>query len=105
MESHYHDLGRLSRRTLQTFPLQTFIISRIFPSFGWGIFFHVTHLDQLHVSENIRWIINRYIKQLLDEVSVVCGIIKAKVNVISLSLQLRLITLTETLIISDITKT
>ena len=26
---------------------------RIFPSFSWGIFAHVTHLDQSHVSENI----------------------------------------------------
>jgi len=27
--------------------------SRIFPSFSWGIFGHVTCLDQLHTSENI----------------------------------------------------
>ena len=27
--------------------------SRIFPSFSWGIFGHVTCLDQLHASENI----------------------------------------------------
>ena len=26
---------------------------RIFPSFGWGIFGHVTCLDQSHASENI----------------------------------------------------
>ena len=26
---------------------------RIFPSFGWGIFGHVTRLDQSHASENI----------------------------------------------------
>ena len=44
-------------------------------------------------------------KQLLDEVFVVSGVIKVEVSVISLSLWLRLITLTETLIISDITKT
>ena len=44
-------------------------------------------------------------KQLLDEVFVISGIIKVEVSVISLSLRLRLITLTETLIIPDITKT
>ena len=27
--------------------------SRIFPSFSWGIFGHMTCLDQLHLSENI----------------------------------------------------
>jgi len=27
--------------------------SRIFPSFSWGIFGHVTRLDQLRASENI----------------------------------------------------
>ena len=43
-------------------------------------------------------------KQLLDEVFVISGIIKVEVNVISRSQRLRLITLTETLIISDITK-
>ena len=44
-------------------------------------------------------------KQLLDEVFVISGIIKVEVSVISLSPRLRLITLTETLIIPDITKT
>ena len=34
---------------------------RIFPSFSWGIFAHVTRLDQSSVSENIWWIINLYI--------------------------------------------
>ena len=46
-----------------------------------------------------------YFKQLLDEVFVISGIIKVEVSVISGSRRLRLITLTETLIISDITKT
>jgi len=32
--------------------------SRIFPSFGWGIFGHVTCLDQSRASENIWWIMN-----------------------------------------------
>ena len=41
------------------------------------------------------------IKQLLDSVFVISGIIKVSVTVI----QLRLITVTETLIIPDITKT
>ena len=30
---------------------------RIFPSFSWGIFTHVTRLDESRASENIRWII------------------------------------------------
>ena len=45
------------------------------------------------------------IKQLLDSVFVICRITKASVRVISLSLRLRLITRTSTLIILDITKT
>ena len=44
-------------------------------------------------------------KQLLDEVFVIFGIIKVEVSVISRSRRLRLITLTEILIIPDITKT
>ena len=44
-------------------------------------------------------------KQLLDEVFVISGIIKVEVSVISQSRRLRPITLTETLIIPDITKT
>ena len=44
-------------------------------------------------------------KQLLDEVFVISGIIKVEVSVISRSRRLRLITLIETLIIPDITKT
>ena len=44
-------------------------------------------------------------KQLLDEVFVISGLIKVEVSVTSRSRRLRLITLTETLIISDITKT
>ena len=44
-------------------------------------------------------------KQLLDEAFVISGIIKVEVSVISRSRRLRLITLTETLIIPDITKT
>ena len=45
------------------------------------------------------------IKQLLDSVFVISGIIKVSVSVINLSLRLLLITLTSTLIIPDITKT
>ena len=45
------------------------------------------------------------LKQLLDEVFVISGIIKVEVSVISRSQRLRLIKLTETLIIPDITKT
>ena len=44
-------------------------------------------------------------QQLLDEVFVISRIIKVGVGVISRSRRLRLITLTETLIILDITKT
>ena len=44
-------------------------------------------------------------KRLLDEVFVISGIIKIEVSVISRSRRLRLITLTEILIIPDITKT
>ena len=44
-------------------------------------------------------------KQLLDEVFVISRIIKVEVRVISQSRRLRLITLTETLIILDIAKT
>ena len=44
-------------------------------------------------------------KQLLDEVFVISRIIKVEVSVISRSRRLRLITLTEILIIPDITKT
>ena len=46
-----------------------------------------------------------YNAQLLDEVFVISRIIKVEVGVISRSRRLRLITLTETLIILDITKT
>ena len=41
----------------------------------------------------------------LDEILVISGIIMVEVSVISRSQRLRLITLTETLIIPDITKT
>ena len=44
-------------------------------------------------------------RQLLDEVFVISGIIKVEVSVICRSRRLRLVTLTETLIIPDITKT
>ena len=45
------------------------------------------------------------IKQLLDSVFVISGIIKVEASVVSRSRRLRLIILTETLIIPDITKT
>ena len=44
-------------------------------------------------------------KQLLDEVLVISGIIKVEVSVISRSRRLRLIILTDTFLIPDITKT
>jgi len=46
-----------------------------------------------------------YSKQLLDEVFVISGIINVEISVISRSLRLRLKTITDTLIISDVTKT
>ena len=41
--------------------LQIFFATRAvlkMPSFSWGIFAHVTRLDQSRASENIRWIIS-----------------------------------------------
>ena len=57
----------------------------------------------LYDREKLQWGENN--KQLLDEVFVISRIIKVEVRVISRSRRLRLITLTETLIILDITKT
>ena len=57
------------------------------------------------VSEEVETFIQCIIKQLLDSVFVISRIIKVSVRVISLGLRLRLITLTSTLIILDITKT
>ena len=54
---------------------------------------------------NVQLMCKRNNKQLLDEVFVISRIIKVEVRVISRSRRLRLITLTETLIILDITKT
>ena len=51
------------------------------------------------------FLLHAFFKQLLDEVFVISRIIKVEVRVISRSRRLRLITLTETLIILDITKT
>ena len=54
----------------------------------------------------VRFVYHEYdYKQLLDEVFVISRIIKVEVGVISRSRRLRLITLTETLILLDITKT
>ena len=40
-------------------------VLRIFPSFSWGIFTHVTRLDQSRASENIWWIIRANIMRFL----------------------------------------
>ena len=59
----------------------------------------------IHFSVNFdifKWL---YLKQLLDEVFVISRIIEVEVGVISRSRRLRLITLTETSIILNITKT
>ena len=45
---------KLSNCIIQWF---SFYSSRIFPSFSWGIFGHVTRLDQSRASEKIWWII------------------------------------------------
>ena len=42
--------------------------SRIFPSFGWGIFGHVTRLGQSRVSKKIWWIIRSDIQGSLVDV-------------------------------------
>ena len=55
--------------------------------------------------QDIEKIVECIIKQILDSVFVISRIIKVSVRVISLSLRLRLITPTSTLIILDITKT
>ena len=60
-------------------------------------------LDQFKPIRNGENLVVNY-KQLLDEVFVISGIIKVEVSVISRSRRLRLITLTEILIIPDITK-
>ena len=61
--------------------------------------------DRIFVGQTGHKCAHRNIKQLLDEVFVISRIIKVEVRVISRSRRLRLITLTETLIILDITKT
>ena len=42
---------------------------QIYPSFSWGIFAHVTRLDQSRASKNIWWIINTNILQLGKSIS------------------------------------
>ena len=62
-------------------------------------------LKTFYVEARKKGFIQCIIKQLLDSVFVISRIIKVSVRVISLSLRLRLITPTSTLIILDITKT
>ena len=38
----------------------------IFPAFSWGIFGHVTRLDQSRASEKIWWIINAYVREVIS---------------------------------------
>ena len=74
---------------------------------------HVAHREVKHVSpirffnsaSVVAFLKQCIIKQLLDSVFVISGIIKVPVSVISLCLGLWVITLTSTLIIPDITKT
>ena len=67
----------------------------------------LNHLYSLYIEglERLRRRLSYDYKQLLNEVFVISGIIKVEVSAISRSRRLRLITLTETLIIPDITKT
>ena len=69
------------------------LATALFVDFGWGYKVNISVLFQL---------LN--IKQLLDVVFKIFRIIKVEVGVISWSWRMRLITLTETLIILDITK-
>ena len=65
---------------------------------------HITSCRNV-ISIEHRTTVTAVFKLLLDEVFVISRIIKVEVRVISRSRRLRLITLTETLIILDITKT
>ena len=57
---------------------------RIFPSFSWEIFAHVTRLDQSRRSENIGWIINTHIGLTrITSILWFCCIIRAALFVIS----------------------
>ena len=62
-------------------------------------------LKTFYVEARKKGFVQCIIKQLFDSVLVISRIIKADVRVISLSLRLRLITPTSTLIVLDITKT
>ena len=62
-------------------------------------------LKTFYVEARKKEFVQCIIKQLLDSVFVISRIIKISVRVFSLSLPLRLITPTSTLIILDITKT
>ena len=62
-------------------------------------------LKTCYVEARKKGFVQCIIKQLLDSVFVISRITKVSVRVISLSLRLRLITPTSTLIILDITKT
>ena len=93
--------------------LSLFVIVRHSRVWLLRLLIHRSHQSKLPILSGMEWEKRRWsqfkvstaYKQLLDEVFVISGIIKVEVSVISLSLRLRLITLTETLIIPDITKT
>ena len=72
--------------------------------FKYIIHVRLNKINNAQISPAI-WTTTANYKQLSDEVFVISGIIKVEVRVISRSRRLRLITLTETLIIPDITKT
>ena len=59
------DLHRISNSSFENWGISLELgnITRIFPSFGWGILCHVTRLDQSRASENIWWIISAHISR------------------------------------------
>ena len=78
---------------------------RLSDSFTWAKHYKSCRLNQPITTLIAITIATATDKQLLDEVFVISGIIKVEGSVISGSQRLRLITLTETSIIPDITKT
>ena len=105
-------LQRLKNNNMRANPYiyDTFNITGVNPAVTWlstcrleygkGVFY-----PQLDYDYESKSRIFSDFKQLLDEVFVISRIIKVEIRVISRSRRLRLITLTETLIILDITKT
>ena len=61
ISDRYPTIFSLQMEATRFIILQIFFATRLvgeFPSFSWGIFGHVTRLDQSRASENISWIIS-----------------------------------------------